>query len=502
MRNRHNSSNKYLVLSLLSLLIFGSLFGFYGCQYFQQKGEPVAVDEKPQDRRIGVIKSLGGIRTSNQGTHLLQLDDGDTILLKSLQVNMDDEKYLGKTVEVSGILNYTTDRKQIMEVMSIDVISEQSDLMTQEISMKQYNNALMGFGINYRSDLTVDETSSNKVIFKKAVAEKTEIKAGTSESTNSLPVPDSGTQMVKEHRLTIGKQPNDGTVFDYIKALYPSLKSDSASDLMAIGISKSKIGAEGVDAYKKVGTESGQTTVTYYSGGPDSVFIIELETGNDGQTIEDQNLFYEMLGSFRPSASSELSDKESFTEQTASNDLEQDQTASKNDKNVPPVTSAEENFKQESDTKNDSSNEALASQQEPDLSTAFDQQDQPQAESSSQEVPAGFTTLQSDSFKFSMQYPTKWYYSGSAGTNANVIRHYDFGSKPLEEAPGSVSMDLVSGSVPSGSTVSINGKDLTTLTDGDTVSVFVKGSGSRVYKISGPSSQQDTLLQMASSISD
>ncbi|HLG25483.1 MAG TPA: hypothetical protein VI588_01660, partial [Candidatus Gracilibacteria bacterium] len=95
---------------------------FSGCQ--SQNKDAGHIDEMPLDRRVGIIKSLGSIRTESAGTHLLQLDDGSTILLKSLAINLDDERYSSVTVEVRGVITYTKDEKPIMEILNIDVLDQ------------------------------------------------------------------------------------------------------------------------------------------------------------------------------------------------------------------------------------------------------------------------------------------------------------------------------------------------------------------------------------------
>jgi hypothetical protein len=123
-------------------------------------------------------------------------------------------------------------------------------------------------------------------------------------------------------------------------------------------------------------------------------------------------------------------------------------------------------------------------------------------ESGTQETPSGFSKMQSDSFHFSMQYPKSWYYSGSTSSEAGVTRHYEFGSKPLEESPGPVSLDLMSGPIPSGTPTAINKIQIVKQVSGDSVIFYAKASGSRLYKITGPASSESTLLQMASSIEE
>jgi hypothetical protein len=112
----------------------------------------------------------------------------------------------------------------------------------------------------------------------------------------------------------------------------------------------------------------------------------------------------------------------------------------------------------------------------------------------------GYSKLESGAFNFSVQYPKSWFYAGAAGSETGVVRHYEFGSKPLDETPGQVSFDLISGSMPAGTTVSLNGKNAVTTVSSGTAEIYVKGTGSRIYRITGPSTMESTLMNMAGSI--
>ncbi|HLG25217.1 MAG TPA: hypothetical protein VI588_00265, partial [Candidatus Gracilibacteria bacterium] len=134
--------------------------------------------------------------------------------------------------------------------------------------------------------------------------------------------------------------------------------------------------------------------------------------------------------------------------------------------------------------------------------------DEPDAEVVELPPVDGFSVFESESLGFSMQYPKKWFFSGSASTEAGVVRHYDFGGKAATsdsqevEVAGVVALDLLSSGMPSGTSVSADGKSFIKVTSGDDVQYFYQGQNGRVYRVAGPSSQDTTLLQMAASIQE
>jgi hypothetical protein len=467
--NSQRKANKPVWL-LLFLMMSVLVAGFYGCQFFQQKTEPVSVDDRvPMDRRIGILKSLGGVKTSNQGTHILQLDDGNTILLKSLQINLDDAQYLGKSVEVRGLLTYTTDNKQIMEVMNIDLVQQETSVAPEAISWKDYSSSGLGLQIKYRDDLLMDDKSDGKVIFSRAIE-------STTQQTTETQEPNEVT-----HRMSISRE---ALAAGETMSTKLGVGEEGQSELLASGLSKSKIGSGNYDALKK--TEGNETI--YYIEADSYLYTIKIDCGSDEKTLTDQNLFYEMLGTMKlPGAA-----MATLTQEAAQTDEETVTTTTP----APVVGSQEPAAEAEEKTPAPSPNAAPTMQSlPPDITEASETQE-------SQQVNEGFTTMESTSFKFSVQYPKSWYYSGSASSETDVIRHYEFGTKPLEEAPGSVSLDLMTGSIPSGSTSSVNGNTVTTVSSGGIVELYVKGSGSRIYKIAGPSGQKDTLLEIAGSLKD
>ena len=72
---------KYIFLIIAGVFSLALLFLLGTCRQDQDKSP---MGEQPMDRRIGIIKSLGSSVAVNRGTHILELDDGETVLLGSL----------------------------------------------------------------------------------------------------------------------------------------------------------------------------------------------------------------------------------------------------------------------------------------------------------------------------------------------------------------------------------------------------------------------------------
>ncbi len=450
-------------ITFSTILVLALVSSLYGCQ--QSNENRTDIDEQPLDRRIGVIKSLGGAKTSSAGTHLLQLDDGSTILLKSLQINLDDAEYLGKDVEVRGLVTYTTDGKQIMEAMNIDVIQQEGSQAVSEVSWKEYASSAFDFSIKYRSDFKIDETDISQVRFWIEVppeAMSQQLTQETSETIETKPI---------LHSFSVARSNLNGSLMAYLE-----LTSDSSAELLSKGFAKSKIGAQSLDALKK----TDGTKVTYYVENDGYVYILTIDSGSDTKTLSDQNIFYEMLSTFVISGG----DESTSADADLLNNLEMGSTQQKKMEN-------QETAEPDNDI-TEPVEEAIKFDATNSLETA--------PSSETQETLEGFATLSSDVFNFSLQYPKSWYYAGSAGLETGVVRRYDFGSKPLDEAPGSVTLDIMTTSMPSGTSLNLNGKTAAKSYSGSTLNIYVQGSGGRVYKVSGPKTEESTLLQMAGSI--
>lgn len=267
------TSSKIVAYGIIFVFIVGMLFG---CNKLSNP-EVTHIDDVPLNRRIGQIQSLGGIKTASQGTHLLKLDDGNIILLRSLSVNLDDQKYQGKIVEIRGYLNYTTSKKQIMDVQNIDVIDIAQTQEKLIVNWKEYVNPSLGFEARYRDDFKIKE-GLNFARFVRPVGK---------------PQPQSTTQTQTITQTITGLK-------EHVILVESSQKNPDISDTQQIDIKtavKSKIGSNGLDAYKKVDDSLKKIDFYFkYSGKYYHIGYIGSETA---QNLEDQNVFYDFINSFR-----------------------------------------------------------------------------------------------------------------------------------------------------------------------------------------------------------
>lgn len=109
-----------------------------------------------------------------------------------------------------------------------------------------------------------------------------------------------------------------------------------------------------------------------------------------------------------------------------------------------------------------------------------------------------FATFESLPHLFAGHYPASWYYAGSSG-NADVIRHYGFSNEPITDDNELISLDVLSGDVPAGSTIAGDGKTLTVIQSGSLYTVYTT-LGTKTFMISGDTEYKDIMLYMADSL--
>ncbi len=419
MKNR----GKSFFFVIFSLAVVSFLF--LGCQNTEQKA-PI-IDDQPMERRVGELKSLGSVVMSNQGTHLLQMDNGDIIVLRSLQVNLDDPTYVNKIVEVRGVLQYTSDNKQLMDVMNIDVLDETPHEIAKAPQWREYINPSAGFQLKYRDDLKLkeetDENSNTLVIFTREVAPVQKSEIEETSQTSEVQVP--GSAMKKDiilHSFTVTKDSQSNISKESSDSHLLELMTQSKiEDLQKEGIARSKIGIDSLDAFKQV---RGDQTI-YHLLNNDNWYRIVIETGNaDDMSLEDQNLFYEMLATFKlitiDSAPSNANPVETSKSMGAAA-VEETNTSSSESEEVRDMT----------------------------------EEDLPITPTAAVVAPVkDFVALQSESYGFEMQYPKNWYYAGTPAEEQGVLRHYDFDSQKLEEGKGLVTLDVMNSAIPSNATQS------------------------------------------------
>lgn len=439
-------------------LIFAFLLmSFSGCQNADPTSSPSDnLSVSPiLDKKNGLIIGLGST-PSSQGTHLLQLDDGSTIFLKSDIINLDDPLYKSKLVEVSGVLDDKTNQeKALMDVKSAEVVDVTVPNVKMSTAWKDYSDTAKGFTISYRDDFQIldNNPSINAVTFFREFPKTAEDASTENKSAD-------GQTLLYGHGIQVTLL-QAKTTDAFLKSL--SIQTLDPKDILSAGYTQSKVGQSSFNAFKKI---SDADKKIYYSvDGKDRFYQIVFLGGNDAQSLEDQNVFYQMLNSFALTSGKVEAQPEKTTSQVPVKIVTTPQVVTS--QNVVPLPAS------------------------PALVTRPETLTPPL-------IPENYDSFESAGFKFKIIYPKTWFYVMGQSEDSSVIRHYDFGPKDEEQRVG---LDLYSGKIPTGSVTTFDGKKLTKVIQGVSVEIYVEG-GKRTYRLTGPTAEENTLLDMAKSISD
>lgn len=118
------------------------------------------------------------------------------------------------------------------------------------------------------------------------------------------------------------------------------------------------------------------------------------------------------------------------------------------------------------------------------------------------EVAKNFGVYVSTSYKFAIQYPRNWFYSNIDSTDQTAIRTYGFGPQDLSENAAQVVLELLPDDKDFAANQEYNGFMFkkATLEDGRLqFSAKINGS-SRVYRLTGATADEATLLVMIASL--
>lgn len=109
------------------------------------------------------------------------------------------------------------------------------------------------------------------------------------------------------------------------------------------------------------------------------------------------------------------------------------------------------------------------------------------------------TTFESLPYSFGGKYPAKWYYSGVKTNQDGILHHYGFSDKTVEDNNEIIGLDVLSGSIPDGTKIILDGKELITVSSSGKYVVYTSVSGQN-YRIGGPKDYEDLIMVMAASI--
>lgn len=110
------------------------------------------------------------------------------------------------------------------------------------------------------------------------------------------------------------------------------------------------------------------------------------------------------------------------------------------------------------------------------------------------------TTFESLPYSFGANYPASWYYAGSTSTETGVLRHYGFRDEPAEDNNELISLDVISGPIPSTAQKQpFSDIDLYLEKSDGNVALYTVLDG-KTFKVSGDSDYEDIIFNMAASI--
>jgi len=504
-------------LSILFVFLI-TVSALTGCQS-QKDNEKDMIDNAPLARRIGVIKSLGGVATPNNATHLLQLDNGDNIFLKSVAIDLSNKKYLDNKVEVRGSIIYNKGEKPLMEVENIDVINDSFNTAVAEkvLEWKIFDNANAGYSIKYRNDFIMKKGEDVVEFFKDDESDSKDISddiksgdvsVGTASLTDST-IDSDGHNYLIDIRYDVKKEGD--TLNSFLKL---SDKEDSAS-LLAKNLKGSKIGTQSLTAYKKQVNDN----VFFYTEGKDNFYTISFKVNGGEDVLKYQNLFYEMIASF-DLANPIIGDEDVEFDDTLV--VEDDGSVSVEDLEKGAAGAGVLDEGQDEGDMNDSGdveldNEGAANNEDVNKNSDDDstlnkddsvvddnESNVEESEGSDEtdsiaELPKNFAEYKSDTFNFSIGYPANWYFEGATPTETGSIRHYDFSSKPLDKSNPLIGIDIIRGDAKKGSVVNINGVSVYKSVDGGNI-IYYRVVDGKTYKIEGSNSNDSVMKNMISTI--
>jgi len=116
-------------------------------------------------------------------------------------------------------------------------------------------------------------------------------------------------------------------------------------------------------------------------------------------------------------------------------------------------------------------------------------------------VKEGYRYFESLPYDFLAQYPSNWYYSGNSGGDS-VIHHYGFSNEPVENGNEMVSIDIVSGSLPAGSPISIGSYSGVKVVENGETAIYIEREDGKIYKVYGDSGNEAYITDIAASITE
>jgi hypothetical protein len=430
---------------ILAFLLAASLV-LTGCNLLKTEPKTVSLE--------GVLTEQSST-DEHKGTHLLTADDGLVTPLNSLNINLSAPQYLNNKVKVTGIVDETTKVLEVSGVVVIEVLSKAQG----QGELTEYKNEELGFQLKYYNNWEVKENNTGAGIEEKNpsvtfLSPEAPAPTGTADSdTVDDTAADTSAQKFERSQIIVSQFP-----FEYV----PTPKQDPAAETVTTmdtpleayfkgDISKQlrKIGPDMMDAVEMPDDCGGTNYYVYRSG-----FIYELSFVCDLKNpnrIEMLKVFDEMVSTFQ----------------------------------FMPITGTD-------DTSDDISDDTVTSD---DTATSDN--------TVSGNLPAANLDLaefQSTSFGFKALYPKKWYYEGKNTLENGILYHYGFSDKAMDNGGIElVGLDLMSGEMPTGTSLTPYGINGVEVKSGDNVYIYVQGVN-RIYRLKGAKTYENLMLNMAKGI--
>jgi len=112
---------------------------------------------------------------------------------------------------------------------------------------------------------------------------------------------------------------------------------------------------------------------------------------------------------------------------------------------------------------------------------------------------SSYSEFESLPYHFSANYPASWYYSGASGTEDGVLHKYGFSDEAVTDKNEFASLKILSGSMPSGTSVSLPNGSGKKVYKGGNVLLYME-IGDFLYSVEGPKDMENILTQIIASI--
>lgn len=257
-------------LTFLSLIVFAFLLS--ACSLFQKKEEvpPPEQEEIQLDKRTGIVVSaLEANVSSPPSEYVLKTDNGETIFLTSLSVNL--KRYKGRRVEALGRVR---EEDKVLEVDSLTTVGQET------LAKVQYRNPQLGVSFSLPAVWRIQELSS----------------AAGAVSVLITPYEVSDEELPTVDRITIEKSENNRKLsareWLSLDELYrPTTAADSS-----VTYQQSTVGASQIKSVKK--TFDTGSRVEFYLKRDDAMYIVSHTSVGDSDRDMNRNAFYDLVGSF------------------------------------------------------------------------------------------------------------------------------------------------------------------------------------------------------------